>query len=117
MDIIDELARVIDAEAATYVPATAWGEDIDMSDRGLTLADGSDMPLSIGKAVWEAGWRKMPSREILARELYVSDNAGVEDAGSHWDHGTVREWTIERVYRQADAILALMDGPTETGEK
>lgn len=54
-----------------------------------------------------AGWRKKPSRgamiATLAKEQLLD--------GYSWG-------SVEKLYgTQADAILALMDGPTETGEK
>ena len=57
-------------------------------------------------AVIDAGWRKKPSREEVIDALNVSDPivGGSAFADVHWG-------------AQADAVLALLDGPTETGEK
>lgn len=82
----------------------AWG--VDCSDYELMSEDHRDEMLDGADAILEAGYRKMPTREELARALYVADNWGVEDAGKHWDDGMVPEWTIERMFRLADAILA-----------
>ena len=51
-------------------------------------------------AVIAAGWRKKPSREALVEAIENSDSWSVQ----HWS------LTV------AEAVLALMDGPTETGE-
>ena len=56
-------------------------------------------------ALWSAGWRKKPSREAVKSVLA---EMGVDTEADDNDvfHGVV-----------ADAILALLDGLTETGEK
>lgn len=61
----------------------------------------------VADVLWSAGWRKKPSRgamiATLAKEQLLD--------GYSWG-------SVEKLYgTQADAILALMDGPTETGEK
>lgn len=64
----------------------------------------------VAAALIAAGWRKKPSREAIAGVLEESDPEG----GSVPDEGE-REFSFW--YDQADAILALMDGPTETGDQ
>ena len=106
----DELARAIDFEVATYRPITTWGvqQEPDFKDLGLTLADGSDMPVNIAKAVFEAGWRKKPSREAVARAVA----SGLDG----WnDYDAASEDYKRELLSGADAVLALMDGPTEKG--
>jgi hypothetical protein len=51
--------------------------------------------------VWAAGWRKKPSREAVESHL--------EQMEFHWSE----PWAGDVL----DAILALLDGPTENGEK
>lgn len=59
-------------------------------------------------AVIAAGWRKKPSREELADLL-----TRVRVDGARPVNGVL---SID-AHSFADAILALLDGPTETGEK
>ena len=74
----------------------------------------------IADALWSAGWRKKPSREDVARAMWnlpvnvidweeLRNLAALNDA----EYKEARDYVLE----QADAILALLDGPTETGEK
>lgn len=57
------------------------------------------VPEYAADALWSAGWRKKPSREELRIAIDRYDSAASHDEGL------------------LDAVLALLDGPTETGEK
>jgi hypothetical protein len=55
--------------------------------------------------VWAAGWRKMPSRDLIIREMAEIDEQTVDEAS--WK-------AMEYMYGpHADAILALVDGDNE----
>ena len=78
--------------------------------------EGFDNPMNVGlvrkssetaDALWAAGWRKKPERAQVIRALAKEQLLDGYTGGA-----------VERFYGpQADAVLALMDGPTETGEK
>ena len=72
-------------------------------EHGVPVPDDDDEPYAFwydqAEAILAAGWRKKPSREELTA-LFVGDQAF--------------HYLAPRI---ADAVLALLDGPTETGEK
>ena len=71
--------------------------------------DGPGWLINSGRAadvVWAAGWRKMPSVEELIDAL--SDDL-------NWNPGQEHPHLL--MVNMAESILALMDGPIETGEK
>lgn len=63
----------------------------------------------IADALWSAGWRKKPEREAIARAI-ASGLDGWNDFDAASD-----DYKRE-LLEGADAVLALMDGPTEAGE-
>lgn len=93
-----------------------------MSDRdelanavGVALANAYDDDAAVtveepvADALWAAGWRKKPSREAVARAVAL----GLDG----WnDYDAASEDYKRELLSGADAILALMDGPTETGD-
>lgn len=95
----DELARAVRPVLSEY---GAWGtvppeHPVGVPAWGDSLAsEYSDCPESIADALWAAGWRKKPSAAELVLVL-------VETKGLSYGE-------------RAEAVLALMDGPTETGE-
>lgn len=104
----DELAREVRPVLSEY---GAWGtlppeRPLGVPEWGDSLSsESSDCPEAIAAALWAAGWRKKPSREALVDALGGSDDPVLHDL-------RISVWGAT-----ADAILALMDGPTETGEK
>lgn len=108
----DELAATVRPVLADY---GAWGTVPPEHPLGLPSwgdrlwADESDCPESVADALIAAGWRKMPSREALARWAHVRFNEfGFGSPQQVWDEMEAHE-KVEW-YREADAILALMDG-------
>ena len=86
----DELARVLD-------PSGVEGRHIGTAHAGLVLHE--RQAAAIAEVLWSAGWRKKPSRGDLIVQL-------------------AQFWAGQHSLETAtDAILALLDGPTETGEK
>ncbi len=78
----ERLATLVNAEVATYRPITSYGmADIDYADRGLTIADGSDMAYNIALVVRDSGYISMPSEVALnrmAQKFYeVASDSGV----------------------------------------
>jgi hypothetical protein len=69
--------------------------------------------------VWAAGWRKKPSREDVLDRLRAPEHAPMYDHDER--DGSCRScpWPLYMLAPEdiADAILALLDGPTEMGEK
>jgi hypothetical protein len=81
---------------------------------GVCVTYGLTKPWSISHAdavetLIGAGWRKMPSRDAIIREMAEVDEQEMID----------ESWaTIEYMYGgHADAVLALMDGDNETHTK
>ena len=77
----------------------------------------------IADYLWSAGWRKKPSREEL-RKVYILAYAQAprekvtipaQLCPDDYD-GSTLEATSINMEPILDAILALLDGPTETGE-
>lgn len=76
--------------------------DRDELARVLSPYDHATANSSVAADVlWSAGWRKMPSREAVIEAM---SNLGVD-------------WLYDDASSAADEVLALLDGPTETGEK
>lgn len=103
----EELAKVINKSFYRMQAGDTFGYQPTFNEGDAQLAGD----------VWAAGWRKKPSREAIARSLYVADHWGIKDAGGRWDEGFPFPWEVNACFRSADAILALLDGPTENGEK
>lgn len=67
------------------------------------------VPEYAADVLWSAGWRKKPStEELLACVEHAIDQYLREDLP---EDGLTESETV------TDAILALLDGPTKTGEK
>ena len=62
----------------------------------------------LAEVVWSAGWRKKPERDAMARAIFE-----LQYHSTHWWDAGEPEKNDYR--NRADAILALLDGPTETG--
>lgn len=86
------LARVIDAEAATYEPVTR------MSYESLTLAEGSDMATQCAEAVLALFAAQPTVAEV--REQTLLDTADEIDAGG-WASDDVTFWLRANAYRIA----------------
>lgn len=91
----DELARLIEADSNYLRDLDGYGWVLD----GKLAAD----------AAIAAGWRKKPEREAIARAI-ASGLDGWNDFDAASD-----DYKRE-LLEGADAVLALMDGPTEAGE-
>lgn len=80
---------------------------------GRTIDDGNYVNGGAGDEVaevlWAAGWRKKPEQEAIARAIA----SGLDG----WnDYDAASEDYKRELLEGADAVLALMGGPTETGE-
>ena len=94
MSDYNDLAQVISQETRKY-----YGLDVGTGSgpRAVYVAD----------VLWAAGWRKKPSATEVRQ--WVSANFAVSNGTQVWVEfqGSIDGFT--------DAILALMDGPTEKG--
>ena len=63
----------------------------------------------IADFLWSVGWRKKPSREAIAAAIALAVD-DVDDLDSEPE-----DYRVE-MFDGAYAVLALMDGPTETGD-
>lgn len=101
----DELARTLD-------PSRVEGRHIGTAHAGVLLHE--LQAAAIADVLWAAGWRKKPSRDEVARVLAVSNGWPLDE----WEQIITEPISRTLTYwATADAILALLDGPTETGEK